>query len=216
MPKYKLAIFDSDGTLADTLHWFRAAYDQLAPRYGIPPLSDGDDELLRTLTPRKLLAHLKIPLWRLPPLIAGMRRHMNEHIREFSLFDGIADSLQHLAANGVTIGIVSSNSRENVEAILGPENAALIRHWDCGASMFGKPAKLRSVVRASGFAARDAIYVGDELRDAEAAHKAGLAYGAVAWGCHPLEALRAQGAAEYFKEPREIGDKLAVSARPCE
>jgi phosphoglycolate phosphatase len=145
----------------------------------------------------------------LPALVAGLRRLMAENISKFSLFDGIADSLQRLAANGVLLGVVSSNSRENVRAILGPRNAALIQHWACGASMFGKASKLRTVLRASGVTAREAIYIGDEVRDAEAAHQAGLAYGAVAWGCHRLETLRAQGAAEFFNEPREIGEKVA-------
>jgi phosphoglycolate phosphatase len=208
MAKYRLVIFDSDGTLADTLMWFREAYNQFAARQGLPPLPEGDDEELRSLNARELLARLKFPIWRLPALVSGMRRLMAEHIHEFSLFDGIADSLKQLAANGVVLGVVSSNSRENVSTILGPENAALIRHWACGASMFGKPAKLRTVLRASGIPAREAIYIGDEVRDAEAAHKVGLAYGAVAWGCHRLEILRAQAAAEFFSQPKEIGLKL--------
>jgi phosphoglycolate phosphatase len=208
MPKYKLAVFDSDGTLADTLPWFRAAYNQMAAKYGIAPVPEGEDDLLRTLSGRELLDHLQIPLWKLPRLVTGMRRHMAEHIREFSLFDGIADSLQRLATNGVVLGIVSSNSRENVETILGPRTSTFIRHWSCGASMFGKSSKLRTVLRASGVPPREAIYVGDEVRDAEAAHKVGMAYGAVGWGCHRLETLRAQDAAEFFNEPKEIGEKI--------
>ena len=58
--------------------------------------------------------------------------------------------------------------------------------------MFGKAPKLRAVLKASGIPARQAIYLGDEIRDAEAAHKAGMAYGAVAWGYHSMDALRAQ------------------------
>ena len=153
MPKYKLAVFDSDGTLADTLPWFRAAYNQMAAKHGIAPLPEGEDDLLRTLSGRELLDRLQIPLWKLPKLVNGMIRHMAEHIHEFELYDGIADSLQRLATNGVVLGVVSSNSRENVEAILGPANAPLIKHWACGASMFGKASKLRTVLRTSGIPA---------------------------------------------------------------
>ena len=35
-----------------------------------------------------------------------------------------------------------------------------------------------------------------------------MAYGAVAWGYHPLDALKAKDAAEYFTKPKEIGEKL--------
>ena len=50
--------------------------------------------------------------------------------------------------------------------------------------MFGKAAKLRQVVRQSAVPPQHAIYVGDEIRDAEAAGKAGIAFGAVLWGQH--------------------------------
>jgi phosphoglycolate phosphatase len=208
MPKYKLVIFDSDGTLADTLPWLETAFNEVAARHGFSPVNEADREVLRTLSPRHLLQRLKIPLWRIPTLVAGVRRLMAEHITEFSLFDGIADSLQRLHDRGVTLGIVSSNSRENVRRILGPANAALIHHYACGASVFGKTLKLRGVLKASSILARQAIYLGDEIRDAEAARKTGMAYGAVAWGYHSLQSLRAQKAEEYFKKPKEIGDKL--------
>jgi len=208
MPKYKLVIFDSDGTLADTLPWLEIAFNEVAARHGFSPVAEADREELRTLSSRHLLQRLKIPLWRIPTLVAGVRRLMAGNITEFSLFDGIADSLRRLHDRGVTLGIVSSNSSENVRRILGPENAALIRHYACGASVFGKAPKLRTVLKASGIPARQSIYIGDEIRDAEAARKAGTAYGAVAWGYHSLQTLRTQKAEEYFKEPKDIGDKL--------
>jgi phosphoglycolate phosphatase len=209
MPKYKLVIFDSDGTLADTLPWLAGAFNQIAAQHGIRPISEEDHAQMRTLSARHLLQHLKIPLWKIPALIAGVRKLMAEHIHEFRLFDGIAESLGQLHSRGVILGIVSSNSRENVRLILGPENATLIRHHASGASIFGKAAKLRAVLRASRIPARETIYVGDEIRDAEAARKAGMAFGAVGWGHHSLETLRNENSEECFTEPREIGEKLA-------
>lgn len=208
MPKYKLVIFDSDGTLADTLPWLARAFNRIAAQHGIPPISESDHAHLRNLSARHLIQQLKIPLWKIPAVVTGVRKLMAGHIHEFRLFDGIAESLQQLHSRGVILGIVSSNSRENVRHILGPENAALIRHHTDGASMFGKAPKLRTVLQASEIPAREAIYLGDEIRDAEAARKAGLAFGAVGWGHHSLETLREQNPEECFTEPQEIGEKL--------
>jgi phosphoglycolate phosphatase len=207
MPKYCMVVFDSDGTLANTLPWASAAFNQIAAEHGLAPISGADHDALRKLSVREMLARAKVPLWRLPALATGIRKLMAEHIDELELFDGIAGSLGELARAGVTLGVVSSNSAENVRAILGPENAALVHHFACSASIFGKATKLRSVLRASGVAARDTLYVGDELRDAEAAHKVGMHYGAVAWGYQPLETLR-ENAAETFETPFAIGEKL--------
>lgn len=206
-PKYRLVVFDSDGTLADSLPWFASAFNDVAERHGFHPVSAADREALRGLTGLEMLRHLKIPLWRLPKLVAEMRRLMAEHIKEFSLFDGIEESLVRLDEAGVVLGVVSSNSAENVRHILGPQIVARMRHFHCGASMFGKPSKIRALLKAAGIPAREAIYVGDEERDAEAAEKVGMAYGAVAWGYHPIEMLRPH-AAEVFLKPREIARKL--------
>lgn len=209
MPKYRMVLFDSDGTLANTLPWVSTAFNQLAATHGFQPLSAADHETLRRLPMQEMMRRVGIPLWRMPALVSGLRRLMAEHIHEFELFDGIAGSLQQLAKAGVVLGMVSSNSADNVRAILGPDLSPLFQHFACNASIFGKAPKLRSVLRASGIPARDAIYLGDEVRDAEAARKTGMAYGAVGWGYHALETLRAQGAAEFFDTPAEIGRKLS-------
>lgn len=209
MPRYRMVLFDSDGTLANTLPWVSAAFNQLAAKYGFEPLSAADHETLRHLPMQEMMRRVKIPLWRMPALVTGMRKHMAKHLHEFELFDGITESLQQLSRAGVALGVVSSNSTDNVRAILGPDTAALFQHFACSASIFGKAPKFRAVLRASGIPASETIYLGDEVRDAEAAHKAGMAYGAVGWGYHALETLRAQGAAEFFDTPSQIGVKLS-------
>lgn len=208
MPRYKLVLFDSDGTLVDSLPWFRTAYQTFAVRHGLPPVTDADHEHLRRLTTGQMLRHLRVPLLKMPALMTAMRTLMAEHIHEFALFPGIAAALARLAAHGVTLGVVSSNSRQNIRAILGPKNAALMSHYACGASLLGKPSKLRTVLKAARITAQETIYIGDEVRDAEAARQVGMAYGAVTWGYHRIETLRTQNPAEVFLQPAEIGERL--------
>ena len=81
-------------------------------------------------------------------------------------------------------------------------------HYGCGASLFGKAAKFKSVLRRSGYAAAETITIGDELRDLEAARSAGIAFGAVAWGYTRPEALRAHRPDEMFNSVDEICDRL--------
>lgn len=167
-----------------------------------------EHERFRDLHGKELLKALGLPLWKLPRVIADMRKRMSSHVNQFSLFDGIGETLRHLSAAGIQLAIVSSNSRENVEHILGAENAALIHHYACGASVFGKPAHLRAVLRRSGIPMQRVIYVGDEVRDAEAARKVGIAFGAVAWGQQSEGALRGQQPEEFFASVAEVSAKL--------
>jgi len=206
--KYRLAIFDSDGTLADTLPWLRSIFNELAEAHGFRRVESHEYERFRDLHGTALLRALGLPVWKLPRVMSDMRRRMAGHTGTFSLFPGISDVLHRLAAAGIQLAIVSSNSSENVERVLGAENARLVAHFACGVSLFGKATKLRQVLRQCSVPPSQAIYIGDEVRDAEAAAKAGIAFGAVTWGQHDAEMLRTQKPAHIFTSVREIADKL--------
>ena len=206
--KYRLVIFDSDGTLADTLPWMRGIFNELAEEHGFRRVEPHDYKRFRDLHGSALLRELGLPLWKLPRVVSAMRRRMSEHTGTLSLFPGISDVLHRLAVGGVQLAIVSSNSRENVERVLGANNAKLMAHFACGVSVLGKAARLRQVLRRSAVQRPLAIYIGDEIRDAEAAGKAGIAFGAVTWGHHRQELLCRQNPAEMFTTVQEIADKL--------
>ena len=186
----------------------RNIFNELAEEHGFRRVEPHEYARLRDLHGSALLRELGLPLWKLPRVVSSMRQRMAEHTGALPLFPGIGDVLHRLAAGGVQLAVVSSNSRENVERVLGMENAKLIAHFACGVSMFGKASKLRLVIRQSAVLAQHAIYIGDEIRDAEAASKAGIAFGAVTWGQHSREALCAQNPAEIFTTVREIADEL--------
>jgi phosphoglycolate phosphatase len=206
--KYRLAIFDFDGTLADTLPWMRSVFNELAEAHGFRRVEPHEYERFRDLHGAALFRELGLPLWKLPRVTSDMRRRMAEHTGKLFLFPGSSDVLHRLTAAGIQLAIVSSNSRENVVRVLGADNASLVAHFACGVSMFGKAAKLRQALRQCSVQPSQAIYMGDEVRDGEAAAKAGIAFGAVTWGQHRAEILCTQKPAHIFTTVREITDKL--------
>lgn len=207
--RYRLAIFDFDGTLADSFSWFLGVVNRLADEHGFRRMEEHEVETLRGRSARQNFAHFGVPAWKLPRVGRDFRRYMAQDIAHISLFPGVDRLLCGLAERGVRTAIVTSNSVANVRRVLGPENAALIRHYACGVSIFGKRAKLRGVLRSSGIAASEAICIGDEIRDLEAARAEGIAFGAVSWGYTQEEALRAHGPEEMFSTVEEILRKLA-------
>lgn len=187
----------------------RSIFNELADEQGFRRVELSEYHRYRDLHGAALLRELGLPLRKLPRVMNSMRRRMADHRGTLSLFPGIADALHRLAVSGVQLAIVSSNSRENVERVLGRDNAGLIGCYACGVSMFGKASKLRQVLRRSAVQHQYAIYIGDEIRDAEAAKAAGIAFGAVTWGQHSQEALRAQRPAEIFATVADMSDKLS-------
>lgn len=194
MLRYKLVIFDFDGTLADSFALFLEAAKVAAVRYKFKSLAEDELERLRSCSAREIMAEVGLPWWKLPAVVRHTREFMRERIERVQLFDGVDVMLRQLKAAGVQLAIVTSNSQENVEHVLGEENRSLIDHFGCGASMFGKRPKTRSVVKASGVPAEAVLCVGDELRDAEVAKALRLDFAAVSWGyTNPAQLARWPG-----------------------
>lgn len=212
--RYKLVIFDLDGTLADTFPWFLANVNSVADKFGFRRVGDEEIESLRHAGPRELLAHLKVPRWKLPRISRHMRQLKAQHAG-IRLFPGVDDMLQALALKGVAMAMVSSDHETNVRRTLGPANVARIGHFACGASVFGKATKFKRVMRRAGVGARETLAIGDEVRDLEAARKAGIAFGAVAWGFANPKALVARGSDELFTAVNDIPARFAASGTPA-
>ena len=203
MPRYKLAIFDLDGTLSDSLPWFRGVVNSFADKHRFRRIEDDDHEMLRGKTSREIIAYLEVPFWRMPVIAADMRRLKSLNIDSIPLFTGVGSMLQELSQAGVVIAMVSSDSESNVRRALG-DHAALVSQFACGASIFGKAAKFRKVLKRTGIAASDAIAIGDEVRDGEAAAQAGIDFGAVSWGYANPEALGRLSPALVFGSVADI------------
>jgi phosphoglycolate phosphatase len=126
--RYKLAMFDFDGTLADTLSWFFIAVNRMAEKHRFNRIEAGEVEMLRGYSTRQIVAHLGVPAWNLPRISIDMQRLMAKDIRQSRPFEGIGAMLQCLSVKGVALAVVTSNAYANVYQALGPKNAALIRY----------------------------------------------------------------------------------------
>lgn len=208
MPRYRLAIFDFDGTLADSLPWFRASFQDMIARFDLAPVGADEIEGLRMMTGRQIMARLNVPMWRLPAIVSDMRKRKLAAADEISLFDGVEEMLSALQHSDIRSGIVSSDSEESVRRVLGPM-ASLISRFDCGAAVFGKHRKFRRVARRLGANPADTICIGDEIRDIEAARAAGMDSGAIAWGYAFPAALQVAGPTYFFNSMAEITQRLA-------
>jgi phosphoglycolate phosphatase len=207
--RYKLVIFDFDGTLADSFPWFCRILNEVADRFGFRRTEPHEIDTLRTMGARDLMRHFGIPAWKMPFIAHHVRKRKSQELGETHLFDGVDRMLRELSDAGIALALVSSNSEANCRAILGADNASFIRHYQCGASLFGKSAFFRRVLRKTGTPPREAICIGDEIRDLDAARKEGIDFGAVTWGYTAAEALTARGPTVVFHTVDGIAERLA-------
>ncbi|MFO1013890.1 MAG: HAD hydrolase-like protein [Caulobacteraceae bacterium] len=209
--KYDLIIFDLDGTLVDTFPWFLRNLNQVAAKFRFRGVQDHEVEALRHFSARQLIAHLKVPAWKLPFLAAHVRALAKAHRHETPIFEPAAAMLEALRARGIRIAVVSSNSEETVRALLGPLQD-LVWRVEGSVSLFGKAPRFKKVMRLAGVTPARTLAVGDEIRDAEAAAKAGVPFGAVSWGMTAPAALQAREPALLFERMEDVAPAVLAAA----
>ena len=202
--RYKLVIFDFDGTLADSFPWALTIINDVADMYGIRRVADDEIDELRGMSIRQLSKHLHVPWHKVPRIARDMRKMMQRDIDRIPLIEGMDALLARLEEMGVLMAVVSSNSRDNVKRILGPENARRIGYYECGVALLGKTGRFRKILKRSKVHAHEALCIGDELRDLEAAHKAHIPFGGVSWGYNLPDALWAHSPRAVFTTVGEI------------
>jgi len=181
-----------------------AAIIEGADALGYRRLTPDEAEALRGQDNRAVMAAMGVRMWQLPRIARHMRQVAFDRAGEVALFPEIDTMLAAVADAGVRIAIVSSNREDVVRRVLGADLAAVVSDFDCGAAIFGKATKFRRVVRRAGVASAQAVGVGDEARDIEAAAAAGIASAAVTWGYATRELLASRSPTHVVTDIREL------------
>jgi phosphoglycolate phosphatase len=207
-PSPKLVIFDFDGTLADSFPWFAGVINDVACRWRFRTIEEGEETVLRHMPAGEIFRYLQVPSWKLPMIAADMRRRMSRDIERIALFDGVGYELARLHGAGLRLGIASSNAEANIRRVLGPGLWGLIERSECGVGVTAKHARLKRLLRRARVAPEQAIYIGDEVRDIDAARRAGMGVGAVTWGYNDASVLRRCEPDLLFARVHEISARL--------
>ncbi|WP_368577292.1 HAD family hydrolase [Acinetobacter pittii] len=190
LKEYQAIIFDMDGTLVDSFSFFLGALNQLAKKYKFKSVELHEVEQYKHLSPKEIMKEMNVSRWKLPWIAKDFIQLMKERDEEIHLFEGMRDHLIELHKQGYTLAIITSNSKENCQNVLGKELCELFSHIDGGSSIFGKAKRIKRVLNILNLNKNQAIYVGDQTTDGEAAHKAGIDFAAVGWGYTSVEKLK--------------------------
>ena len=179
--RYRLAIFDFDGTLADSFPWVIGMMNDVAERFKFRRVADDEVESLRMCDAREIMRRLGIRRWKLPMIAHYVRSRMAADVDQIHMFPGAGEMLEQLAQGGVKLAVVSANGEDTIRKVLG-EHADLFGAYAGGVSLFGKRSKLMRMSRLMGVPASEIMVIGDEIRDLDATRAARMTFGAVSWG----------------------------------
>ena len=193
--KYRLIVFDWDGTIIDSASSIAECIRQSARDMNLPVPSVerashviglGLHDSLRLAVP-ELQAH------QYPEFVANYRRHFLAREDSMALFSGMKDVLSEFSKTH-TLAIATGKSRRGLDRALaatgvGPYFAAS----RCADETSPKPhpAMLLELMNELGFSKDQVLMIGDTSHDLEMARAAEVDAVAVTYGAHPEDGLRA-------------------------
>ncbi len=186
----KIVFFDFDGTLADTIRIGADTYNELAEKHGFKKIGPENVAYLRQGDPRRAMKELNISFFKLPLILQKLRAGVEAKIANLTVFTGMKPILVSLKKNGYRLGVFSSNSTKTINHFLEQNRlSGLFDYVHAGSGIFGKTLGFQKIVRRYGSQNSQFIFVGDEIRDVEAARKSGATSIAVTWGINSKEGL---------------------------
>jgi HAD superfamily hydrolase (TIGR01509 family) len=200
----KVIIFDFDGTLADTIDILLSITNRLSAEFGFKSATKEELAQLSNLNSWQILQYSGISIFKFPLLIRRLKAELHSELPNIQLFPGIKEVLLELKKRGFQLGIITSNSRENVLGSLEKNGLQDTFTFIYSGSTFGKHKVIKKWLRIENINTEKVVYVGDEIRDIDAAKKTGIKVIAVGWGFNSQEALAAQNPDFLIERPQEL------------
>lgn len=214
--KYKLVVFDLDGTVADTLADLAASMNAALRMNGMPTyptdayrrfVGNGVDNLIQNT----LADH-----WT-PALAERVKADFNAYYADHTLdytaaYPGMGELLARLSADGVMTAVISNKPDAFVPVILRtlyPEHRfSYLSGQRQGVPRKPAPDALISLLDALRVQPDETLYVGDSDVDVIFAHAAGVRVCGVSWGFRGADELHAAGADRVADTACELAEMI--------
>ncbi len=210
---YKLAVFDMDGTILDTLEDLKDSTNFALEKCGYPTRSY--DEVRRFVgNGIRRLIERAVPEGLTVEQIDRVHEVFTEHYKvhcadKTKAYDGIKPLLEKLRASGVKTAVVSNKADYGVQELCKEYFDGLFDYAVGereGIRRKPAPDAVNEALRVLGIDKSEAVYIGDSDVDFETAKNAELPCISVLWGFRDEEFLREKGATLFVRDPAEIYD----------
>ena len=213
----KLAIFDLDGTLLNTIGDLAASCDAVMLQNGLPQHTTDE---YRQMVGRGILRLVEAAIpeqMRSPEYVEKVRQdfvaYYLEHIDLYTHpYDGIPELVDALAERGVKIAVASNKFQAGTERLIRsffPDvKFAAVLGQRVGVPLKPDPQIDLEIIDAAGVEPNETLHIGDSGVDMQTAHAAGVQAVGVTWGFRSREELVECGADVIVDTPKQILDLI--------
>lgn len=194
----KLAIFDLDGTLLDTIADLAAATNFALAHYGLPTHKEEEYKFFVGNGINKMFERALPEDKRNEEYITKLRSqfvpYYDVHNSDLSRpYPGMVELLKELQRNNIAIGVASNKYQEAaVKLVLqffpGIDFALILGQRE-GVPSKPDPTIAYEIIEHTGIAKEDTVYIGDSCVDMQTGKNAGITTVGVSWGFRPKTEL---------------------------
>lgn len=216
--KYKIAIFDLDGTLLNTIGDLAASVDYVMRSRNLPEHTDAEYRQMvgggiKRLVERALPAHLAADEAYVEECVAQFRRYYVDNIDRHTVpYEGMCELLHHLRSEGIQVAVASNKFQHGTDRLVakffGDVEFIAVEGNREGASLKPDPQIVNNILAKAGRERCEAVMIGDSGIDIRTAAAAGIDSIGVAWGFRFAEELYEAGAKSVVATVAELKAQL--------
>ncbi len=212
--RYRLLVFDWDGTIIDSATTIAQCIRLAAGDLGleVPTVEQARHVIGLGLHDALRAAVPGLAAERTADFVARYREHFRAREEEMGLFGGMRELVAALSEKRM-LGIATGKSRRGLDRALDATGLRpYFRASRCADETNPKPdpAMLRELIQELDVALESALMIGDTSHDMEMARAAGVDALAVAYGAHPEQGLRACAPRDCVASVAELREWLAT------
>ncbi len=194
-------IFDFDGTICDSFDLTLRIANEYLIKFK-KKIIDAEDFRERGI--EEILKDYKLTKLQILIYVFKGRRELTKHVSELKTFPEIPEVIKELTKEN-TLGILSSNSKKNIKKFL-RENKLdkYFKFIKTNSNLFGKARTLKKL--------HPDLYIGDEVRDIQAAKSANVKSVAVTWGFADKKLLKKFKPDFIIEKPSDLLKELLLAA----
>lgn len=220
--KYKLVMFDMDGTVLDTLGDISDSLNHILKMHGMPErkpedirlmLGDGMEMLIRRAAPAGTADD------KIQEILKDYKPYYGAHADiKTKPYDGICKLLEDLRSEGLKVCVVSNKADYAVQPLSekyfnGLLDASAGENVSAGIAKKPHPAMCYKMMEQFGVSPSESVYIGDSEVDIQTAKNGNMDCIVVSWGFRDIDFLKENGAETIVSTPSEIFD-IITQSRP--
>lgn len=213
--KYKLAIFDMDGTILSTLDDLANGVDYALRENGLPARSKQETRAALGRGVRFLIEQ-SVPAGLSDAEISKVEEDFLKYYKVHSMdntrpYDGIVELIKEVRASGVKTAVVSNKIDSAVKELCANffEGAFDVAYGErIGIPRKPDPKPINAIIDEFGLSKDEVVYIGDSEVDLLTANNAGINHIIVTWGFRDRDFLVQNGAKTLVENMDELKEQI--------